>query len=369
MAFETTDTIRQIAQNVGMYTDSSHNLWLDKALPNAEDVQTGNGLQAGEVTVAIKSTGICGSDVHFWKHGGIGPWQVTEPHILGHESAGVVIAAHPTVKNLVVGDHVAVEPHIVCSTCEPCLTGRYNGCKSLIFRSSPPSHGLLRRYVNHPAVWCHKIGGLSFDQGALLEPLSVALTAVTRSGVKIGDPVLICGAGPIGLITLIACKAAGAYPLIITDIDEARLHFAKSLVPQAITHKVERDETPKDFAATMATRLGEAVEISVALECTGVQSSIGNAIQAVKFGGKVFVIGVGKDKMEIPFMRCSANEVDLQFQQRYVNMWPRAIRVLQSGMIDLDRLITHTFPLEDGIEAFETASNPESKSIKVIIRS
>lgn len=238
----------------------------------------------------------------------------------------------------------------------------------MLFRSSPPSHGLLRRYVNHPAVWCHKIGSLSFEQGTLLEPLSVALTAITRSGLKIGDPVLICGAGPIGLITLHACKAAGAYPIVISDIDETRLDFAKTIIPDVITHRVAAGESAEEFAATVASRLGD-VEISLALECTCVQSSVCNAIQTVKFGGKVFVIGVGKEKMEIPFMRCSANEVDLQFQQRYVNMWPRAIRVLQSGMIDLGAMVTHHFALENAIDAFETASDPKSRSIKVLIHS
>lgn len=309
------------------------------------------------------------SDVHFWKHGGIGPWQVTGPHILGHESAGVVIATHPSVTSLQVGDRVAVEPHIICGACEPCLTGRYNGCKSLLFRSSPPSHGLLRKYVNHPAVWCHKLGDLSFDDGALLEPLSVALTGVTRSGVKIGDPVLICGAGPIGLITLDVCRAAGAYPIAITDIDQARLDFAKTIDPGVRTHKVEAGETPEGFAAAIADLMGPGVEVAVALECTGVESSVCCAIQTVKFGGKVFVIGVGKEKMEIPFMRCSAQEVDLQFQQRYVNMWPRAIRVLTSGMVNPRKLITHGFTLENAVKAFETASDPRSGSIKVIIRS
>ncbi|KAJ9256521.1 hypothetical protein DTO207G8_2524 [Paecilomyces variotii] len=354
--------------NIGLYTNPTHKIWLDEAFPRAEDAASGEGLQVGEVTVAIKSTGICGSDIHFWKHGGIGPWQVTGPHILGHESAGIVIATHPTVTDLVVGDRVAIEPHIVCRTCEPCLTGRYNGCKNLLFRSSPPSHGLLRRYVNHPAVWCHKIGNLPFDQGALLEPLSVALTAVTRSGLKIGDPVLICGAGPIGLITLHVCKAAGAHPIVISDIDETRLNFAKAIAPQAITHKVTPGETPEQFSQIVTERLGD-VEISLALECTGVQSSVCSAIQTVKFGGKVFVVGVGKERMEIPFMRCSANEVELQFQQRYVNMWPRAIRVLQSGMINLDGMITHRFTLQKAIDAFETVSDPKSRSIKVLIQS
>lgn len=143
-----------------------------------------------------------------------------------------------------------------------------------------------------------------------------------------------------------------------------RLSTYCQLQPHTITHKVERNETPEEYAVTIATLLGEAVEVSVTLECTGVQSSVCNAIQTVKFGVKVFIIGVGKDRMEIPFMRCSANEVDLQFQQRYVNMWPRAIRVLQSGVIDFNRLVTHTFPLENSAEALHTASEPESESIR-----
>lgn len=228
---------------------------------------------------------------------------------------------------------------------------------------SPP-----RTYVNHPAVWCHRIGALSFDEGALLEPLSVALTGVTRARVQIGDPVLICGAGPIGLVTLLCCRTAGAWPVVITDIDQGRLDFAKSLVEGVQTLKVERGQTPQDFAAEVSELMGDDLEPAVALECTGVESSVGAAIQSVKFGGKVFVIGVGKDRMEFPFMRLSEREVDLQFQQRYVNMWPRAIRVLASGAVDLKRLITHEFALEDAAKAFEAAADPKSGSIKVIIR-
>lgn len=269
-----------------------------------------------------------------------------------------------------VGDRVAVEPHIVCFACEPCLTGRYNGCKNLLFRSSPPSHGLLRTYVNHPAVWCHKIGPrLSFDEGALLEPLSVALTGVKRAGVTIGDPVVICGAGPIGLITLQVCRAAGAWPVVITDINESRLRFAEEYVPEVRTCLVRQNESPEGTAERMNELMGDGVEVAIALECTGIEASLAVAVHSVKFGGKVFVIGVGKDKLEIPFMRMSAREIDLQFQQRYVNMWPRAIRVLESGMVSLTKLVTHEFRLEDAIEAFETAADPKQGAMKVLIRS
>ncbi len=292
---------------------------------------------------------------------------VEDTHILGHESAGVVIATHPGVENLKVGDRVAIEPNIICNECEPCLTGRYNGCEKVLFLSTPPVPGLLRRYVNHPAIWCHKIGDMSFEDGACLEPLSVSLAAMQRSGVKLGDPVLICGAGPIGLITLLCCRAAGAEPIVITDIDQGRLDFAKKIVPSVTTFKVERMPAEESAKAIVAAFGG--LEPAVALECTGVESSVAAAIWAVKFGGKVFVIGVGKNEMTMPFMRLSTREIDLQFQYRYCNTWPRAIRLVQAGIIDMKKLVTHRFQLEDAIEAFETAANPKTGAIKVQIKS
>lgn len=294
-----------------------------------EDVQARKSLAPGEVTIAIKSTGICGSDVHFWSHGAIGPMVVTGEHILGHESSGTIVATHPSVKTLKIGDAVAVEPNIICGKCEPCLTGRYNGCLAVQFRSTPPVPGLLRRYVNHPAMWCHKIGNvqpdgstkmdMSFEEGALLEPLAVALAGVNRAKPSLGDAVLVCGAGPIGLMILSCCHASGAEPLVITDIDEGRLKFAKSIAPSVRTHLVTKDETPEIFAKNV-NKLADDEQIQVAIECTGFPSSISGAIHSCKFGGKVFVIGVGRDHMDIPFMRLSTQEIDLQFQYRYSNM-------------------------------------------------
>ncbi|TVY46631.1 L-arabinitol 4-dehydrogenase [Lachnellula occidentalis] len=358
---------RPTKANIGVYTNPEHELWVAEAQPSLESVEKGDSLKPGEVTVGIKSTGICGSDVHFWHAGCIGPMIVTDTHILGHESAGVILAAHPSVENLKVGDRVAIEPNVICNECEPCLTGRYNGCEKVQFLSTPPVPGLLRRYVNHPAIWCHKIGDMSFEDGACLEPLSVSLACMQRSGVKLGDPVLICGAGPIGLITLLCCQAAGACPIVITDIDEGRLEFAKKIVPSVTTFKVER-VSAEDSAKAIVAAFG-GIEPAVALECTGVESSVSAAIWAVKFGGKVFVIGVGKNEMTIPFMRLSVREIDLQFQYRYCNTWPRAIRLVQSGLIDMKKLVTHRYQLEDAISAFATAADPKTGAIKVQIKS
>jgi L-iditol 2-dehydrogenase len=201
-----------------------------------------------------------------------------------------------------------------------------------------------------------------------LEPLSVALAGLDRAGLRLGDPVLICGAGPIGLITLLCAHAAGATPIVITDIDDGRLKFAKELVPSVQTHKVVFSDTPEQFTSKV-TNLMDNIEPALALECTGVESSIRSAIQAVKFGGKVFVIGVGKPEISIPFMRLSTREVDLQFQYRYCNTWPKAIRLVKSGTVDLRRLVTHRFGIEGAVEAFQTAADPKTGAIKVQIQS
>lgn len=354
--------------NIGVYTNPNHDLWVAEATPSLSDVQSGKDLAPGEVYVGVKSTGICGSDVHFWHAGCIGPTMVVrEDHILGHESAGVILAAHASVKNLKVGDRVAIEPNIPCYSCEPCLTGRYNGCESVLFLSTPPVPGLLRRYIKHPAVWCHKIGDMDFERGSLLEPLSVALAGIERAGIRLGDPVLVCGAGPIGLITLLCVAAAGASPVCITDIDEGRLKFAKELVPRARTYLVKRGLSPEESAEEVV-KIMDGNRPRIVMECTGVESSVNTGIYATKFGGKVFIIGVGKNEMTIPFMRLSVMEIDLQYQYRYCNTWPKAIRLVQDEVINLDRLVTHRFNMSDAINAFKTAADPKTGAIKVQIK-
>lgn len=321
---------------------------------------------------------------------------VEDKHILGHESAGEVcpssacllstafpaltalqvMAVHPSVTTLQPGDRVAVEPNIPCQRCRPCLTGRYNGCDAMRFPSTPPVPGLLRRYVTHPAAWCHRLpAAMTFDDGALLEPLSVALAAVDRAGIRLGDAVLICGAGPIGLVSLLCARAAGAEPVAITDIDPARLAFARALVagkPGTLrtvlvpTGAASRS-APDNAAAVVRDGFGGA-EPDACLECTGVESSIGTAIHAVRFGGTVFVVGVGREELAFPFMRLSTREVDLKFQYRYCNTWPRAIRLVGSGLLaDVRRIVTHRFALARAADAFDTSANPATGAVKVLV--
>lgn len=195
----------------------------------------------------------------------------------------------------------------------------------------------------------------------------MALTAVWRAGVKLGDSVLVCGAGPIGLTVMLCANAAGAQNIVITDIDEKRLKFAKALMAGKGGHVraiLVGKESPEELAKKITEIAGG--EIDVGIECTGVESSLATAIHASKFGGSVFVVGVGKDEMNIPFMILSVKEVDLRFQYRYANTWPTAIRLLESGAVkEIRRLVTHRFKLEEAVKAFEAVGHG---SVKVMIQ-
>ncbi|KAJ2930853.1 hypothetical protein H1R20_g6254, partial [Candolleomyces eurysporus] len=218
----------------------------------------------------------------------------------------------------------------------------------------------------HPAQWLHKLpDNVSFEEGALCEPLAVALAGIERANLRLGDPVLICGAGPIGLVSLLSARAAGAEPIVITDLVQSRLDFAKTLIPGVRTVLIERGKSAKEQAAVIK----EVAEgpVNLVLECTGVESSINTGIFSAKFGGKVFVIGVGKNELSFPFMHLSANEIDLQFQYRYCNQYPKAIRLVAGGLINLKPLVTHRFSLEDGVSAFHVAADPSQGAIKVQI--
>ncbi|KAK8870089.1 hypothetical protein IAR55_000659 [Kwoniella newhampshirensis] len=324
----------------------------------------------GEVTVHVRSTGICGSDVHFWKHGHIGPTMiVTDECGAGHESAGQVIALGEGVTQWQVGDRVAIEAGVPCglASCDPCRTGRYNACPAVVFFSTPPYHGTLTRYHNHPAAWLHKLpDNVSFEEGSLCEPLAVALAGLERANVRLGDPVVICGAGPIGLVTLAAAHAAGCTPIVITDLFASRLEFAKKLIPTVKTVVIDRSASPKEVSEQI--KQAARTELKFALDCTGVESSIRAGIFSVGFGGKVFVIGVGPSEQSYPFGYCSANEIDLQFQYRYANQYPKAIRLVSGGLIDLKPLVTHRFPLRDAVKAFHVAADPTQGAIKVQIQ-
>ena len=237
------------------------------------------------------------------------------------------------VTSLQIGDRVAIEPGVPCGECKRCSQGEYNLCLSVEFSGAPPVHGSMRRYHVHPAKYLHKMpDALSFRDGALLEPLSVVMHGFERSPVRLGEccvsrswtilltddssgePTVICGAGPIGLIALAVARASGASPIVITDIDPGRLDFAKTFIPSCLPVLVQPELSAEDMAAVVRSKLGDEPP-RVVYECTGVQRSVITAAHLPQQGGEVMVIGVGRPKMDgIPFMHISFAEVSISWQ-------------------------------------------------------
>ncbi|KAH7155179.1 chaperonin 10-like protein [Dactylonectria estremocensis] len=327
--------------------------------------------KAGEVLVHVKATGICGSDVHFWKTGCIGSLVFEGDCIIGHEAAGVVIRCGDNVKDLKPGDRVAIEPGVPCGDCFLCLEGRYNLCEDVEFSGVYPYAGTLQRYKVHPAKWLHKLpDNVSFAEGALLEPLSVALHGINSARITIGTPVVVCGAGPIGLLALAGARASGAHPIVVTDVEPTRLAFAKEMVPSVRTYQVDITKSSEENGMAVRKLFGESeyVQPRVALECTGIESSVCSAAYMVRRGGLLMVIGVGKSIMNnLPFMHLSLAEIDLRFINRYRDTWPAGIACIEGGLVDVKKLVSHVFPLEKALEGLTLSSDPRNGCIKVQI--
>lgn len=338
--------------------------------------------KAGEILIHIRATGICGSDIHFWKSGCIGSLVVEGEYILGHEAAGVVVQIGDGVQNFKPGDRVAIEPGVPCGNCFLCQNGRYNLCEEVAFAGVYPHDGTIQRLKCHAAKWVHKIpDNLTYAQAALLEPLSVVLHGVASCQTNLfGQPVLVQGAGPIGLIALAVARASGAHPVVICDVEPKRLDFAKAFVPACSTYLVQRGmdafQNAEEIRALFGvgkrdakgTSQNEYSAPATVLECTGIESSIATAAFSCRIGGTVMVIGVGRSVMNnLPFMHMSLAEIQLRFINRYRDTWPAGMRALSGGILNLDALITQSFPLEQAVEAMEMAHDISKGSIKVQI--
>merc|ERR1711934_538134 len=220
-----------------------------------------------QVLLRMDSVGICGSDVHYWTHGAIGDFIVKAPMVLGHEAAGIVEKCGRNVKHLKPGDRVAIEPGVPCRMCDYCKNGRYNLCPEMKFCATPPYDGNLCRWYTEAADFCFKLpDNVSLEEGALMEPLAVGVHACQRAGVALGKTVLICGAGPIGLVNLLTARAMGASEVIITDIMENRLEVAKSM-GATHTYKATREKSAEEMASDVRELLG-GQSPDVTIECS-----------------------------------------------------------------------------------------------------
>ncbi|XP_042893351.1 sorbitol dehydrogenase-like [Penaeus japonicus] len=317
-----------------------------------------------DVLLRMAEVGICGSDVSYLTKGCIGDFIVKAPMILGHESAGVVAKCGKDVKHLKPGDRVAIEPGVPCRMCDYCKGGQYNLCPDVVFCATPPHHGNLCRYYKHASDFCFKLPDhVTLEEGAILEPLSVGVHACRRAGVTLGSTVLVCGAGPIGLVNLLTAKAMGATKVCITDIAENRLKMAKEM---GADHTILVSSGDAEALAKEVEKvMGGMPDITI--ECSGAEPSIRLGIFATKSGGVMVLVGLGPPEIKIPIVNAAVREVDIRGIFRYANCYPLALDMIASGKINVKPLITHRFKLEETVKAFETARTGAGGAIKVMI--
>ncbi|XP_071449705.1 sorbitol dehydrogenase-like [Hetaerina americana] len=318
-----------------------------------------------EVLLEMHCVGICGSDVHYLVKGAIGDFVVKEPMIMGHEASGVVAKIGKDVKNLKPGDRVAIEPGVPCRRCSFCKEGNYNLCPDIIFCATPPCHGNLTRYYAHAADFCYKLPDyLSMEEGALLEPLSVGVHACRKANVTLGSTVLITGSGPIGLVSLIAAKAMGASKVLVTDVVTQRLNLAKGFGADGVL-SIRKYDTETSLAEKVKEALGGSP--SVCIECSGAESSIRLSLVAVKSGGTVVLVGMGPSEVKVPLINACCREVVIKGVFRYANDYSLALDLLANGKVDIRKMITHHFSIEETIQAYDTARTGQGNPVKVMI--
>lgn len=291
-----------------------------------------------QVLVRVEAVGVCGSDVHFYAHGNIGTMIMSEPFVLGHELSGVITAVGGKVDAARVGNRVAIEPQRPCRTCNECRHGRYNLCPNIIFYAVPHVNGAFTEYVTIQNDFAFDLpDNVSFEAGALLEPLSVAIWSCQRAQISVGSRVLIAGAGPIGVIMAQTAKAFGASEVIITDMVEARREFA-------LNYGATRAIDPSKESV-------HGLDVDAFIDATGVSRAVYDGIKAIGPNGRAILVGMGDDDVLLPVDYIQAREIWVTGIFRYTNTWPTAIELVATGKVNLDALVTHRFNLNQVEEA------------------
>lgn len=319
-------------------------------------------LNPKDVLVKIKAVGICGSDIHFYEDGKIGDMVLDMPAILGHESAGEVVEVGSQVTNVKPGDRVAVEPQRACWECEYCLRGEYHLCRSMEFMSAP-SEGAFVEYAVRPANMCFKLpDSMSYGQGAMIEPLSVALQSLHRGNVCGGQTVAILGAGPIALAILMACKVFGCTHIFVTDLVDYRLDKAMQMGATQVINIKNTDYTEEILKATG----GRGVD--VVFDTTAHESTYRTFHKIAIRGGYLVLVGMGADEYyEVNIAAIRDNENVLTGVFRYQNSYRKAIDLVESDLCDVTQLISHTMPIEKIEEAIKMVHDKADGVIKVLI--
>lgn len=320
-----------------------------------------------DVLLQVNFTGICGSDIHYWQHGKIGTYVVDAPMVLGHESSGTVLEVGESVRSLKKGDRVAMEPGVPCRRCVRCKEGYYNLCFDMSFAATPPYDGTLAKYYVLPEDFCYKLPDhVSLEEGALLEPLAVAVHVTRQSNIKHGDTVVVFGAGPVGILCAAVAKSLGATKIVSVDINTERLEFVKKFIGDScntyVSQRISAEENAK--AIIEQNNLGEGAD--VAIDASGVEPSIQAAIHVVRRGGSYVQGGMGRDECTFPIMAACTKELTIRGSFRYSQGdYATALNLVSSGAVKVKDVISRTVKFEDALQAFEDIR--DGKGIKVLI--
>ncbi len=319
-------------------------------------------LGAGQVRIKLATGGVCGSDLHYYNHGGFGAIRLREPMILGHEVSGRVVELGSGVESVALGDLVAVSPSRPCDVCRYCAEGRRNHCLNMRFYGSampfPHIQGAFREELVADATQCVKADGLSAGEAAMAEPLAVCLHATRRAGEMLGKRVLVTGCGPIGALSILAARRAGAAEIVATDLAPNALAHAERAGADRVINVADEPDALSPYAADKGT-------FDVLYECSGAEPALAAAVAAMRPRGVIAQLGLGGD-MKLPMMQITAKELDLRGSFRFHEEFPVAVRLMQAGLIDVKPLITHTMPLDDAEAAFRIA-NDRSQAMKAQI--
>ncbi|MFQ1701992.1 L-idonate 5-dehydrogenase [Loktanella agnita] len=313
-----------------------------------------------QVRIAMKRGGICGSDLHYFNHGGFGAITLKEPMILGHEVAGEVVEIGNDVTDLAVGTLCAVSPSRPCRACVECLRGLPNHCLNMRFYGSampfPHIQGAFRDTLVADASQCVSATGIPAAHAAMAEPLAVALHAMTRAGDLVGKRVLVTGCGPIGALVILAARRAGAAEIIATDIMAPALKVAKAVGANVTLNTADLPDALAPYATGKGT-------LDVLFECSGAAAALSAGIAALRPRAQVVQLGLSGD-MSLPMMQITGKELALKGSFRFHEAFPLAVQMMQQELIDVSPLLSHSFPLADFDAAFAMA-NDKSQAMKV----
>ncbi|MEM9471872.1 MAG: L-idonate 5-dehydrogenase [Pseudomonadota bacterium] len=315
----------------------------------------------GQVRIAMAAGGICGSDLHYYNHGGFGTVRLREPMVLGHEVAGYVEAVGAGVTSVKQGDLVAINPSRPCGNCRYCAKGHFNHCLNMRFYGSampfPHIQGAFRQQLLVDEAQCEIAGpGISAGEAAMAEPLSVCLHAVRQAGAVAGARVLITGCGPIGALCILAARQAGAGEIIVCDLTDQALEFAARIGADRTLNVSAGPDALAQFTADKGY-------FDICIEASGSETALHAALTVVRPRGRIVQLGLGGD-MSVPMNMVVAKEIELVGSFRFHEEFAEAVKLISSGDLDVKPLISATLPLTEAVEAFELA-NDRTRAMKV----